>query len=476
MLRINFVFFILSFFAWDQSLSQSPDTLIRQFMHEGNIPGIFVAVVKNDSVLFQNGFGFADIEKSVPITGKTCMELGSIAKAFTDEAILYLYSRHLLDLDEPITKYLTDAPPEWSTISIRDLMDHTSGIREYLADPRFKADAIFKSLTLDQTADFFLDKISVDSLVRMFYTLPLEFKPGATWSYSNTGYILLGKIGEKVSGKPFFDLVSELLIAPLKMSQTRANELASAEGCLLPGYFRSDSGYMKRSPVLTSNYAFSAGGWATSGHDMINYIKAVHSRALPSDNEGYDWRNYSPQKLLPFTYHFGRFYSNYHGRHLILHNGGTPGFSSSWIYATEDTISVIVLCNRQDYAAIDQLAWNILSWYDPALNIRAEIITGEEERKNLLLINNIVKAIQTNEPLPKGLSEPLRIFMESESGRGLWKWVFERGYPQSAYCVDKEIIGKTKAYRFRLPFNSKTAYRLTAIIDGKNKLAQLLWW
>jgi hypothetical protein len=233
---------------------------------------------------------------------------------------------------------------------------------------------------------------------------------------------------------------------------------------------------MKRSPVLTSNYAFSAGGWATSGHDMINYIRAVHSRTLPSDNEGYDWKNYTPGKLLPFTYHLGRFYSNYHGKHLIFHNGGTPGFSSSWIYVKEDTISIIVLCNRQDYAPIDQLAWNILSWYEPVLNISTKKVTGKEERKNVLLINNILKAIKKNKPLPEGLSESLRIFMESENGRGLWKWVFERGFPQTAYCVDTEIIGKTKAYHFRLPLNSQTEYRLTAIINEKNELAQLLWW
>jgi CubicO group peptidase (beta-lactamase class C family) len=404
------------------------------------------------------------------------MELGSIAKAFTDEAIFYLHSIHLLDLNDPITKYLPGAPSEWSKITINNLMEHTSGIREYLSDPRFKADDIFRSLPLDQTADYFLNKISTDSLVKMFYSLPLDFRPGETWSYSNTGYILLGKIGEIVSGKPFFDLVREVLTNPLKMSHTEANELASAEGRLLPGYFQNDSGYMKRSPVLSSNYAFSAGGWATSGLDMINYIKAIHCKTLPSDNKGSGWRSYSTTKLLPFTYHFGRFYSVYHGRHLYLHNGGTPGFSSSWIYVKEDTISIIIMCNRQDYAPIDQLAWKILSLYDPFLNIPNEIITGKKEKENVLLIKKILKAIQQNKPLPKGLSEPLRIFMKSESGRGLWKWVFEKGFPHNVYCVDKEIIGNLKAYRFRLSLNLKTEYRITAIINENNKLTQLLWW
>ncbi len=99
-----------------------------------------------------------------------------------------------------------------------------------------------------------------------------------------------------------------------------------------------------------------------------------------------------------------------------------------------------------------------------------------EERKYERMIYNIVKAIQENKPFPKGLSEPLRMLMESESGRSIWKWIFERGFPKTNYCVDTEIIGKTKAYRFRLPLNSKVEYRLTAIINEKNELAQLLWW
>lgn len=444
-------------------------------MNEGHVPGVFVAVVKNDSVIFEKAYGFADIQKGIPVTNKTCMELGSISKAFTDEAILYLYHQHLLDLDDPITKYLPDAPMKWSAITIRNLMDHTSGIQEYLSDSRFMASDIFSSPALNKTDSFFFNKIPTDSMVKMFYSLKQEFNPGATWSYSNTGYYLLGKIGEKVSGKNFFELVDEVFTTPLKMSQTRANELASAEGCLFRGYFPGDNNIMIPSRVLTSNYAFSAGAWATSGEDMINYIKAIHLKKLPSDKEGYDWRNYNPENILPFNYHLGRFYTTYHDKHLIFHNGGTPGFSSSWLYITEDTISIIVLANRQDYAPIDQIAWNILAVFDPSLNLPSTLHRPDAIKYELLL-NHLINAIKENESLPKGLSKPLQMFMGSETGRNVWKWVFERGFPQKIHCVEAEIIGKTKALHFRLPLNAKVEYRLTAIINQKNELMQLLWW
>lgn len=478
MLRIyNVLFFLIIFFSINQSFSQSPDILVKEYMDEGKVPGVFVAVVKNDSVLFQKGYGVSNMEKNTLITNKTCMEFGSVSKAFTDEAILYLQYQHLLNIDDPITKYLTDAPASWSIITIRNLMDHTSGIKEYLLDPRFMVNAVFDPSKFNDTANFFLNKISTDSLVHMFYSLPITFSPNATWSYSNTGYILLGKIAEKVSGKKFFDLVNEVLFAPLSMLQTKANEVAFKEGCLSQGYYLTDKGEMKAAPVLTTNYAFSAGAWATTGNDLIKYMKAIHLHKLPSDKEGYDMRNYKPGKqLLPFNYNLAHFYSIIHGKHIISHVGGTPGFTSSWIYVKEDTLSIIVLANRQEYTPTDQLAWNILEDYDPSLDFPNNTLHSEEETKYTALIIKLIDAIQHNKAFHEGLSKPFEMFMDNVVDRGLWQEIFERGYPTKVYCVDKEMIGKTKAYRFRLSADSKTAYKMTAIINDKNELAQLLWW
>jgi CubicO group peptidase (beta-lactamase class C family) len=143
-------------------------------------------------------------------------------------------------------------------------------------------------------------------MVELFYSLPLEFSPGATWSYSNTGYYLLGKIGEVITGKPFFELVEDKVTAPLQMYHTKANELAAKEQCLAKGYFQKDA-FFTTSRILHSNYAFSAGAWATTGQDMIRYLKAIHKRNLPSDRAGFDWRKPPYSDELPFTYNAGRF-------------------------------------------------------------------------------------------------------------------------------------------------------------------------
>lgn len=473
--RLYFIYISLLFLAIGCGApTVDPEKIVYNFMKEGNVQGVFVAVVKGDSILYQKSFGVADKENGKAMTAETCMELGSISKAFTAEAIYDLHHQQLLNIDDPVTKYLTEAPANWSSVTIKHLLTHTSGIQNYLLDPRFKAAAYFGGTT-DSTEENFINNVSTDSLLQMFYTLPFEFVPGASWSYSNTGYIILGKIAEKITGKNFFELVRERITSLLGMHYTTANEIALERGCLAKGYFIKDSS-LHPSRVLKSNYAYSAGGWASTGNDMINYLRAIHKKTLPSDKAGYDWRNIQSNSELPFSYEGGRFFSTFHGLKIISHGGGTPGFTSTWLYVPDKNISIIVLTNRQDYAAIDETAWNILSSFEPALQYPEKKIEVEEEKRFSNKLVKVVKAIKTDSALPDGLSGPLSIFMKTENGKGFWKWYFERGYPETAYCVDKEIIDKYTAYRFRLPYSAAVEYRLTILVNEKNEIVQMRWW
>lgn len=447
--------------------------MIRSFQQENMIPGIFVAVVRDDNVLYQQGFGFADIKKKKPITSSTCMELGSVSKAFTAEIIYDLHKERLLNINDPITKYLNGAPTSWNKISIHHLLTHNSGLLNYLADPRFRASDYFLATT-DPTAERFFNEITRDSMVSLFYTLPFDFEPGTGWAYSNTGYYLLGTIAEKVSGKDLFQLVKENLTGPIGMHHTGTNDLASNEGCLATGYFIKDS-IITTARVLTSNYAFSAGAFSTTGEDMIQFIKAIHQRSLPSDKAGYEWRH-REENILPFNYEGGRFYSTFNGQRIIYHNGGTPGFSSSWIYSVDKNISIIVLMNRQDYAAIDLLAWDVLSYYEPSLKYPSERLHGKSEQHYEQLLSSISASIQTNSPYHVNFSKPLEKFLESANGRGLWNWYFERGFPIKVYCVDKEQTGMDMTYRFILPYTDNISYRVTLVIDSNNMIKQMRWW
>ena len=473
MTRLSFVTIIYFAFASCRSSSDSPDDMARRFIATNQIRGMFVAVVRGDSILYQNSFAKTNEKIGTVVSDTTCMELGSVSKAFTAEVIYQLQNENLLSLDDSITRYLPGAPGNWASIKIRHLLTHTSGIQNYLLDPRFKAREYFSGVA-DSISEHFFRTVSTDSMTHMFYSLPVEFMPGSSWGYSNTGYYLLGKIAESVTGVTFFDLVKDRVTEPFNMYQTMANELALQKGCLTAGYFHSDTGFVQ-AHTLTSNYAFSAGAWATSGHDMINYLKAIHRKALPSDMVKFN-RESLLNHGLPFAYEGGRFYTTYHGNKIMAHNGGTPGFSSSWIHVVDKSTSIIVLMNRQDYAAIDQFAWDILSYFEPSLKYPTEQLEGDEEKDYSRKVMDIVNALRTNEAYPKGFSKPLQIFMNSENGKGMWRWLFERGFPETAYCVDVEKMGELKAYRYRLPLSRKVEYRMTMLLNGKSEIVQLRWW
>ena len=473
MTRLSFVTIIHLVLAGCSRSTHSADELIRRFMATNEIRAMFVAVVKGDSVLYQNSFGISNGKTGAPMTSTTCMELGSISKAFTAEVIYQLHNENLLNIEDPITNYLTGAPASWSDIKIRHLLTHTSGIQNYLLDQRFKAREYFTGSTDPVSARFF-SNVSTDSMVTMFYSLPVEFIPGTSWAYSNTGYYLLGKIAEAATGRKFFDLVAERVTVPLQMNRTMANELALKQGCLSPGYFHPDTGFVMVH-TLTSHYAFSAGAWATTGEDMIKYMKAIQRNSLPSGKAEFKRESLADNEL-PFAYEGGRFYSTYQGKRIMAHNGGTAGFSSSWINVVDEGISIIVLMNRQDYAAIEPLAWDILATFETSLQYPVKRLEGNDEETYAQKLIGIVNALKANEHYPDGMSQPLQTFMNSENGKGMWRWYFERGFPESARCVDKEVIGKTKAYRFRMLLSDKVEYRTTMIVNEKKEITQIRWW
>jgi hypothetical protein len=258
------------------------------------------------------------------------------------------------------------------------------------------------------------------------------------------------------------------------MEHTMANESALQQGCLAQGYFYNDS-RLKPAPALTSNYAFSAGAWASNGHDMICYLKAIHGKALQADQRSHVVQTI-PRYELPFNYFGGRFETRFHGMKILSHSGGTPGFSSSWIHVPEKNISIILMMNRQDYAAIDHLAWDILALFEPALRYPIDKMNGAEEEKYIAKVLGFVRSLQTGASYPHDIAKPLKIFIESENGKGMWKWYFERGFPDTAYCVDVETVNGTKLLRFRLPLAGKADYRLTIVINQKNELVQIRWW
>ena len=157
--------------ARGQTALDSVDRYIRAELARQRIPGMSVAILRGDSILLTRGYGFANLEHRVPATDSTIYQSGSVGKQFTAAAIVTLAREGKLGLDDPIRKHVPEAPAGWSKVTVRHLLTHTSGMPDYT----------------DELVDFRRD-YTEEALARLYSRLSLEFHPGSTWRYSNTGY------------------------------------------------------------------------------------------------------------------------------------------------------------------------------------------------------------------------------------------------------------------------------------------------
>ena len=192
------------------------DQFVRAEMQREKVPGVVLGIVSKGEVIAVKGYGYANVELGVPVTDETIFQSGSVGKQFTAAAVMLQVEDGKLALDDSITKYFTDAPESWRPITVRNLLTHTSGIPDYEANI---ANASYGTGALDYRRDY-----TEEELTKIAYGMPLEFVPGSRWNYSNTGYVLLGLIVQRVSGQSLARFSKERIFAPLGMHHTQIHE------------------------------------------------------------------------------------------------------------------------------------------------------------------------------------------------------------------------------------------------------------
>ena len=228
------------------------------------IPGLSVAILRGDRVLLARGYGFANLEHRVAATDSTVYQSGSVGKQFTAAAIVMLAEAGKLSLDESIARYLPQSPPSWQQITVRHLLTHTSGIPEYTD-------------TVDLRRDY-----TEEELVRFATTLPVEFSPGERWSYSNTGYMLLGAIIRQATGAFYGDFLQEQLFIPLGMRSTRV----ISESAIVPnraaGYRLVDGEIQNQEWVAPMLNTTADGALYFTVRDLARWAVALNHQRIPS--------------------------------------------------------------------------------------------------------------------------------------------------------------------------------------------------
>jgi CubicO group peptidase (beta-lactamase class C family) len=291
-----------------------------------------VLVARGDEVVLSKGYGSANLEWNIANTPATKFRLGSVTKQFTAAAILLLAERGKLAIEDPLAKHWPSAPAAWNGITLFHLLTHSSGIANVTSDSDFAQWKMHAS-TPEQTIAHVHDK-------------PLELKPGERMSYSNSNYVLLGLIVERLSGQSYADFMRDNVFKPLGMNDTGYDVSAT----ILP---RRAAGYgpgFVNAPYTDMTVPHGAGGLYSTTEDLLRWTQGLFGGRLLSAA--------SLEKMTtPFKgdYAFGVLVTTAGGRKMISHAGGIEGFNTQLAYYPETEITVAVLANVNGPAA-SQLA------------------------------------------------------------------------------------------------------------------------
>lgn len=251
-----------------QTKAEKIDALLGQFNAYGQFNGA-VLVAENGKVIFKKGYGMANFEWDIPNAPDTKFRLGSITKQFTSMLVMQLVEKGMLRLDGKITDYLPDYPKATGDkVTIHHLLTHTSGIPGYTEFPNF-----FRDMSRDP--------YTPDAFVKTFADSALLFEPGAKFSYSNSGYFLLGVIIEKVTGKSYEQVLEENIFSPLNMKSSGYDHYNTIIKKRAAGYQKDVGGY-ENAPYLDMSIPFSAGSLCSTVEDLYLWDQALYGDKLIS--------------------------------------------------------------------------------------------------------------------------------------------------------------------------------------------------
>ncbi|HZI18188.1 MAG TPA: serine hydrolase [Pyrinomonadaceae bacterium] len=284
-----------------------------------------VLVARDGKPVFVSAYGTADAENDVPLTPQHKFRLGSITKQFTAAAVMLLQERGKLSVQDPVCKHVAPCPEAWRPVTLHHLLTHTSGVPSFTSLPDYKKTEPLPS--------------PVESTLARFRDLPLEFAPGESFNYSNSGYVLLGHVIERVSGKPYAEFVRQEIFAPLGMNDSGYDDPSRVVKRRARGY-TFDGDELRNAPFLDMTIPHAAGALYSTVGDLLLWDQALYTEKLLP-------RRAVEQMFTPARngYAYGWASTRLFDRPLVTHNGGINGFTTNIMRFTGDRVTVVVLSN-----------------------------------------------------------------------------------------------------------------------------------
>jgi D-alanyl-D-alanine carboxypeptidase len=307
------------------------DEIIATYVDSAALSGA-VLLEKDGRLLVRRAFGSADRSWQIPNSLQTRFRIASLGKQFVAAAILQLVDQGKIALDDPVSKHLPDAPASWTKVTVNELLNHTSGIPDYTDTPGF-------------LGGLYSPPRSFAEILKLVRDKPLAFEPGTSYRYDNTGYAVLIRIIETVSGQSYGDYLADHLFRPLGMNDTGVDEFGRIVPGLATGYSLGSHGWEEAQDLRGLGDPYSTVG------DMLRWRQGL-----------FGGRVLSPGSLKLMTtdwghgYGFGLRIARRDGHELILHAGGEPGFRSALYWYPSDGITSIGLSNFDGIELFDLAA------------------------------------------------------------------------------------------------------------------------
>jgi CubicO group peptidase (beta-lactamase class C family) len=426
------------------------ESVVSAEMTAQRVPGVAVAVIRNGQVLKASGFGLSNLEHAVPVTRSSLFQSGSLGKQFTAVALMLQVEDGKLALDDPIVRFFPEAPPSWKPITVRHLLTHTSGIPDY------------DEHTLDYRKDYTEEELS-----RLAFALPLEFTAGARWNYSNTGYVLLGILVGKVSGKFYGDVLRERVFVPLGMKTAQVISEEDIVPHRAAGYRLVGDTLKNQEWVAPRLNTTADGSLYLSLDDWLVWEQALRQRAVLKPAS---WQQiFTPVRLnsgRTYPYGFGWSLSDGRGPAKYGYEGEWQGFTTAFLHLIDSDLSVIVLCNLAGANPM-RMAELIAQVYLPSIKPAALTVLPDPDPPLAERVRALVEATASGR-LQESSFEYLRGGFSQKEAAAHAKMLEGLGPVQRVELLERYALGDDTVVNYRVRLGSRLfQVRLTVNPSGR---------